>query len=149
MIPHIRILHLMANGSVSITTPQDHMLESDVDVYAHRIDAHLKEQGAIPNDWPMIAVVSPDDVPVDRTFRDAWEFKNGVSVNFDKAKELTKARLRREREPLLKSLDIQFIKALEKGEPTESIVAEKQRLRDLPTLADSSKDIDALKLLKP
>lgn len=149
MIPNIKILHRMTNGSVSVTTPREHMFESDVNDYARRMDSHLKEHGAIPNDWPMIAVVSPDDVPMDRTFRDAWEFGDRFSVNFDKAKELTKVRLRREREPLLKSLDIQFMKALEKGDPTESIVAEKQRLRDLPSLVDSSKDLDALKSLKP
>lgn len=148
MIPNIKILHRMTNGSVSITTPRERMIESDVNDYARRIDSYLKEQGSIPNDWTLIAVVSPEDLP-DRTFRDAWEFNGGISVNFDKAKELTKVRLRREREPLLKSLDIQFMKALEKGEPTESIVAEKQRLRDLPSLADLSKNLDALKSLKP
>lgn len=59
-----------------------------------------------------------------------------ITINQAKAVELTKDRLRKERAPLLQALDIQFQRALEVGSDTAPIVAEKQRLRDIPTLAD-------------
>lgn len=69
------------------------------------------------------------------------------TVNLDKAKAITKDRLRKEREPLLQKLDVQFQRALEDGSDTTEIVAEKKRLRDITNLADSAKTLDELKSL--
>lgn len=71
-----------------------------------------------------------------------------ITINFDKAKELTKARLRAEREPLLAAQDVASQRALESGADTAAIVAEKQRLRDITALADSAGSLDALKALQ-
>ena len=71
-----------------------------------------------------------------------------ITVNFDKAKELTKARLRIKRAPLLAAQDVAFQRALETGADTTAIVAEKQRLRDITALADSADSLDALKALQ-
>lgn len=70
-----------------------------------------------------------------------------ITVNFDKAKEITKARLRAERQPLLQAQDVEFQKALESGSDTAAIVAEKQRLRDITKLADTATTLDELKSL--
>lgn len=70
-----------------------------------------------------------------------------ITINLAKAKVITANRLRRERAPMLAQLDIDFMRALENGEPTAAIVAEKQRLRDLPTLADSATTLEELKAL--
>ncbi|MCP4952568.1 MAG: hypothetical protein GY922_12070 [Proteobacteria bacterium] len=70
-----------------------------------------------------------------------------ITINFSKAQELTKTRLREEREPLLKKQDVAYMRAQETGEDTSSIVVEKQRLRDLPELADSASTLDELKNL--
>ncbi len=59
-----------------------------------------------------------------------------ITINLDKAKEITKARLRVEREPLLQAQDVLFQRALENGADTTAIVAEKQRLRDITNLVD-------------
>lgn len=95
-------------------------------------------------------IVSQDSLPnQDNDFFDAWEQSNGVvSVNLTKAKELTKRRLRMERESLLAAQDVAFQRALESGQPTTSIVAEKQRLRDLPSLADACSTLNELRVLK-
>lgn len=69
----------------------------------------------------------------------------GIKINFDKAKEITKKRLRQEREPLFEVLDMQFQRALETGADTSAIVAEKQRLRDITKLADEAQTLDGLK----
>lgn len=71
-----------------------------------------------------------------------------IVVNFDKAKNITKDRLRQEREPLLAAQDIAFQRALENGTDTSSIVAEKQRLRDVTKLVDNCSTLDELKALK-
>ena len=71
-----------------------------------------------------------------------------ITVNIDKAKEITKSRLRTEREPLLAAQDIAFQKALETNASTTAIVAEKQRLRDITKLADSCTTTDQLRNLK-
>lgn len=68
-----------------------------------------------------------------------------IKINFEKAKEITKDRLRAERLPLLQAQDIEFQKALEANSDTAAIVAEKQRLRDITKLADSAKTLDQLK----
>lgn len=75
-------------------------------------------------------------------------YNMGINVNINKAKEITKQRLRSEREPLLASLDIKFQRALETGADTSAIVAEKQRLRDVTKLADVATTLDQLKQLK-
>jgi hypothetical protein len=70
-----------------------------------------------------------------------------ITINFDKAKAITKDRLRAERTPLLQAQDVAFQRALESGADTTAIVAEKQRLRDITTLADQATTLDELKEL--
>jgi len=68
-----------------------------------------------------------------------------ITINLDKAKEITKNRLRREREPLLQAQDILFQRTLESGADTSTIVAEKQRLRDITLLVDEATTPEELK----
>jgi len=70
-----------------------------------------------------------------------------ITINFDKAKAITKDRLRAERTPLLQAQDVAFQRALESGADTTAIVAEKQRLRDITKLADQATTLDELKSL--
>ena len=70
-----------------------------------------------------------------------------ITINMDKAKAITKARLRVEREPLLAAQDVAFQRALESSADTSAIVAEKQRLRDITKLADAATTLDALKAI--
>jgi len=68
-----------------------------------------------------------------------------IVINFNKAKDITKTRLRAEREPLLEAQDVAFQRALESNSDTSEIVAEKQRLRDITKLADEATTLDELK----
>ena len=70
-----------------------------------------------------------------------------ITVNLDKAKQITKDKIRKTRESLLKAQDVAFQRALESGADTAPIVAEKQRLRDLTNPVDDCTNIDALKIL--
>ena len=71
-----------------------------------------------------------------------------ITINFDKAKAITKDRLRAERAPLLQAQDVAFQRALESSADTTAIVTEKQRLRDITTLADQATTLEQLKELK-
>ena len=96
-------------------------------------------------------IVDDSELPqgADAEFYNAWELVDGVvTVNLDKAKEITKNRLRAEREPLLAAEDVNYMKALEQGQDTSAIVAEKQRLRDITTLADSAVSTEELRAIK-
>ena len=68
-----------------------------------------------------------------------------ITVNINKAKDITKDRLRVERKPLLEAQDVAFQRALESGEDTTAIVAEKQRLRDITNQVDSMTTVEELK----
>jgi hypothetical protein len=68
-----------------------------------------------------------------------------ITVNLDKAKAITKDRLRAERTPLLQAQDVAFQRATEEGADTSAIVAEKQRLRDITKLADEASTLYELK----
>jgi hypothetical protein len=70
-----------------------------------------------------------------------------ITINLDKAKAITKERLRAERTPLLQAQDVAFQRALELSEDTTAIVAEKQRLRDITNLADEAQTLDELKAI--
>ena len=72
-----------------------------------------------------------------------------IVVNIDKAKAITKDRLRAERAPLLQEQDVAFQRALESGADTSAIVAEKQRLRDITKLANEATTLDELRAIKP
>jgi len=69
----------------------------------------------------------------------------GITIDIDKAKVITKDRLRAERKPLLEAQDILFNRALETSEDTSAIVKEKNRLRDITKQVDGMKTLKQLK----
>jgi hypothetical protein len=125
------------NGGVAVCIPTgelpiDAVLEKDVP--ANR-NARIVPAADLPNQ--------------DNDFFNAWEMNGAtITVNLDKAKAITKDRLRAERAPLLAAQDVAFQRALEEGKDTAAIVAEKQRLRDITNLADSATTLGELRALK-
>ena len=69
----------------------------------------------------------------------------GITIDINKAKVITKDRLREERKPLLEAQDILFNRALETSDDTSAIVTEKNRLRDITKQVDGMKTLDELK----
>ena len=123
------------NGGVSVCIPT-----GELDINAVKA-----------KDTPSHSIIVQDsELPqADNDFFNAWELANGVvTVNLDKAKEITKARLRAEREPLLAAQDVLFQRALETGADTTAIVAEKQRLRDITNSVDTATTTEELRNLK-
>jgi hypothetical protein len=70
-----------------------------------------------------------------------------ISLNLAKAKEIHKNNIRAARQPLLQSLDVDFQRALEQGNDTAAIVAQKQALRDAPAdpAIDAAASADEIK----
>ena len=68
-----------------------------------------------------------------------------MQINFSKAQDITKERLRVDRKPLLEAQDVLFMRAQEAGSDTSAIVTEKQRLRDITEQVDSMSTLDELK----
>jgi hypothetical protein len=92
-------------------------------------------------------IMNVSDLPRDNDFFDAYELNGStITVNFAKAVEITKKRLRAERTPLLAAQDVAFQRALESGADTTAIVAEKQRLRDITNITATT--LDELRALK-
>jgi hypothetical protein len=125
------IIFTNSNGNVSVCVPTGELPIEEVQI----------------KDTPAGSIiVDADSLPVDKEFFDAWELINSVvTVNFNKAIEITKARLRIDRTPLLIAQDVLFQRALEAGSDTSAIVAEKQRLRDITNFTVTT--LDELKAL--
>ena len=123
------------NGGVSVCVPT-----GEIDIQAVKA-----------KDTPSHSIIVQDsELPqADNDFFDAWELSNGVvSTNLTKAKALTKTRLRREREPLLAAQDVLFQRAQESNADTTTIVIEKNRLRNITSLADACTTTAELRALK-
>ena len=71
-----------------------------------------------------------------------------ITINFSKAQDLTKDRLRADRTPLLEEQDVLYMRATESGADTSAIVAEKQRLRDVTDQVDTMTTLDELKAVE-
>ena len=129
------IIYTNENGGVSVCTPTG-------ELPIEAVQAKDTPKGSL--------IVNVSDLPNQyNDFFDAWELIDGkVTVSLDKAKEITKKRLRAEREPLLQAQDVAFQRALEAGADTSAIVAEKNRLRDVTSLADAETTLEGLRAIK-
>ena len=126
------IIYKQDNGTVAIITPTGELSIEEV--------AKKDVPAGVP-----FRIVNDDEVPSDRTFRNALKYD--LTVDMTKAQGITKDRLRAERAPLLTALDVQYQRAQEDGRDTTIIISEKQRLRDVTKLADTATTLDELKAL--
>ena len=129
------IIFTNENGGVSVTVPTGEISIEAVQAKDTPSGSIIVNQDTLPND--------------DHDFFNAWELSGStVSVNIAKAKEITKKRLRAERQPLLDAQDVLFQRALETSADTTAIVAEKQRLRDVTNQVDSATTTVQLRAMK-
>jgi len=93
-------------------------------------------------------------MPAERTFRSGWESNEDtsvISVNMDKAKDIWRDKIRRARVKPLAALDTAYMQALEANSDTTQIIADKQALRDAPSLPsiDAASTLEELKAIQP
>jgi hypothetical protein len=129
------IIYTNENGGVSVCYPTGELSIEEVQTKDTPAGSIIVENDSLPNEH--------------NDFFNAWEL-NGttVTINLNKAKTITKARLRIERAPLLAAQDVLYMRATEANQDTTAIVAEKQRLRDITQLADQATTLEQLKELK-
>ena len=68
-----------------------------------------------------------------------------ITININKAKEITKDRLRAERTPLLQALDVEVMKNITDSVRLAEIETEKQRLRGITKVVDTLSTVEELK----
>jgi len=68
-----------------------------------------------------------------------------ITINIDKAKDITKDRLREERKPQLEALDVQMLRNFSNQELLNEIETKKQVLRDATKQVDTMTTIEELK----
>ena len=120
------------NGGVSVCIPTGELSIEQVQVKDTPAGSIIVNVSSLPS----------------KDFFNAWEL-NGtiVTINLNKAKELTKTRLRAERTELLQAQDVLFQRNLEANLDNSAVIAEKQRLRDVIKLVDEATTLDGLKEL--
>jgi hypothetical protein len=128
------IIHNTENGKVVITSISD-----DISVVDYC-------QKYLNGETHYLILSNGDAIP-DSYFQEAWKFENFIlSIDIEKAKQIQLERFRNARDPILKKLDIQFMRAVENDDKDlqKSISAKKQELRDI-TLLKLSNDLNEIK----
>lgn len=72
----------------------------------------------------------------------------GITIDFTKAQDITKDRLRTERKPLLEALDVLQLRNLSDAVVLAGIEAKKQVLRDSTKQVDTLTTLDELKAVQ-
>lgn len=144
-----KIVYTRPDGGVSIVHPVRAFAGEEEMTDQQILD---RARSKLPVDAIAPAIVDENTLPADRAFRNAWTHDGkSFGVDLDKARDITRERLRVERAPLLDALDVDYLLADETGNAVEKtrIAGEKQRLRDITKQADGISDLGALKALKP
>ena len=146
----MKIIYTDNNGNTCIVHPaaqEDVALEfTEVALMSDFEYIEFIKNKDVPADATNVSIVAADAIPTDRTFRNA--LKHDLTHDKQKCIDITNNRLRSERAPLLAELDVQVIRAQETGAETSSLIAEKNRLRDITKLANPSMTPEELKALK-
>jgi len=137
-----KIIYTTPNGNFCVVHPvrNTHPVPetlSDAEVEA-RAFAKLPADAINPQ------FVEADQIPADRSFRNAWKAGSGkVEHDMAKCREIHKDRLREQRKDALAALDVAYMRADEAGNTQlkAQIAAQKQALRDItsdPRIANAT-----------
>ena len=134
-----RIVYTRPDGGVSVVAPAPDFVAG----FKTEADAIAAVQAQnIPIDATNILECTVADIPINRTFRDAWErdLVGAVPIRTDmlQARVIHMGRIRAARDEKLKTLDGPWMRANGQGNAIEAgrIEAERQRLRDIPQTLD-------------
>jgi hypothetical protein len=82
-------------------------------------------------------IIDSKNLPKDGLFRAAWKLKDKqITVDINSAKDIWLDKFRAARKPVLATLDVEFMRAVESGDSIQQseIVAQKQVLRDVTSI---------------
>lgn len=145
-----RIIYTRPDGGISVIIPAE---EARIEGQSENEFIAWVRSKDVPADATNVQIVDEEDIPTDRTFRNAWKQcpKGLPTVDMEKARDIHRDRLRAIRKPKLENLDVEFMRAVEGGKSTTEIAAAKQALRDItkdPAI-DAAKTPDELKMVWP
>ena len=129
------IIFINETGNVSVCSPTGELPIEEVLAKDCPAGAIIVDASTLPEEY--------------NEFFNAWVLNDAVvSVNFPKAQEITKDRLRTERTPLLQALDVAQLRNLADPVVLADIEAKKQVLRDATKQVDSLTTLDELKAVQ-
>lgn len=130
-----KIIYTNETGNVSVCSPTGELPIEEVLAKDCPAGAIIVDASTLPEEY--------------NEFFNAWVLNDAVvSVNFPKAQEITKDRLRVERTPLLQALDVAQLRNLADPVVLADIEAKKQVLRDATKQVDSLTTLDELKAVQ-
>lgn len=140
----------MSNSVIIYCQPESNRVAVCTPVLDSGLTVQEIAQKDVPQGCPYV-ICEASLLPTDNSFFDAWRYdtaEGGVPIGIDeeKAHEIWKNEWRKTREPILKRLDVEWMRAMEMGntELAQTLAQKKHILRDvtmtqLPTrLADES-----------
>ena len=129
------IMYTNETGNVSVCSPTGELPIEEVLAKDCPAGAIIVDASTLPEEY--------------NEFFNAWVLNDVVvSVDFTKAQEITKDRLRTERTPLLQALDVAQLRNLADPVILADIEAKKQVLRDATKQVDSLTTLDELKAVQ-
>ena len=153
-VEQVKVIITRQDGGVtvlSIILDDGHGLHKDLTTELIQREVLRAEEE--PIEW---AVITDDDIPQDRTYRNAWKAERGTIVHdMDRARNIHLEKIRFSREGELFQLDKEWMKHMGRGNKKEAdaIEAKRERLRNItdeiaPAVA-AAIDIDELKQTWP
>jgi len=133
-----RILHKQDSGIIGIICPFEGFLYFFVE--------------KLQNESVEFLILDKSNINIDNEYFNAYEFdaELGAKVNIEKAKAIHLDKFRATRNPLLVTLDADFMRAVESGNTTlqQEIASKKQALRDV-TKAELPNTLEEIKATWP
>lgn len=120
----MKLLYTQSNGVCAIVTPISESGETLEQII----------EKAVPAGTPYVQV-EDTEIPTDRSYRNAWVVNGDkITVDLAKAKAVHQDKIRVARDPIMKQLDVQYLRAVERGDTAQqtAIARQKQALRDAP-----------------
>ena len=97
--------------------------------------------------------IADTDIPVDRTYRNAWSWNGKIEHDMVKARNIHRDLMRQSRKPKLETLDAAYMRADEVSNTSlkAQIANQKQALRDVPAIPaiETAATIEQLKTVWP
>lgn len=145
----MKVLIKNSDGTIGILSPAENCgltIEQIIEKDVPKVLVGMDGFGNATYEQLSYEIVDDSAIPADRTFRNAW--KHDLTVDITKAQEITKERLRKERQPLLEKLDVEVMKNIADPVKLDEIEAQKQVLRDITKVVDGLTAVEELKAVK-
>lgn len=146
----MKIIFQRADGGTSILSParKEDLAKTSpfvMDMTDEEYIAYIMDRD-VPAEATHVRIVQDNEIPTDRSFRNAW--KHDLTVDIDKAVDITKERLKVEGNAALDNLSKQYQLALARGTPTQGILNAMAQVDDIMKSPNNTMTLAQLKAIK-